>query len=148
MRKCGTAEEPELLCPSAEPGMVGSVAFGVVGGTAEEPRVRHLEQPVPVTDDLLALSGPVSPTEVFRFAARCACHACPNFKHERCSLAARIVTLLPTVTDDLPICPIRPRCRWWREEGREACRRCPQVVTDNVNPSEEMRVASDPASSL
>jgi hypothetical protein len=135
---------PALLCPSAEPGMAGSVAFGIIEGDADEPRLRHLEHPVPVTDELLSLSGPVRPTEVFRFAARCACQACPNFQESRCSLAARIVQLLPVVAETLPACRIRPQCRWWHEEGKDACLRCPQVVTDNYHPSELMRLASDP----
>jgi hypothetical protein len=137
--------ETPLLCPSANPGMTESMAFGVVGGTPEQPHLQHLERPVPVTDELLALAGPVTPTEVFRFAAPCACNACPNFSGSRCSLATRIVRLLPVATETLPPCRIRSRCRWWHEEGKEACLRCPQVVTDNYRPSDLMRLASDPA---
>ena len=124
--------------------MAGSVVFGIVGGTADEPRLRHLEHPLPVTDELLSLSGAVRPTEVFRFAAPCACQACPNFQESRCSLATKIVRLLPVVSETLPACRIRAQCRWWHEEGRAACQRCPQVVTDNYNPSHLMRLASDP----
>jgi hypothetical protein len=60
-----------VLCPSAQPAMAGSMAFGVVTGTAEEPRVAWIEKPVPVTGDLLALTGPVPPTQVLRFSAPC-----------------------------------------------------------------------------
>jgi hypothetical protein len=141
-------EDPPLLCPSAEPSMSGSVVFGIVGGTVDEPRLRHLEKPVPVTQELLELSGPVRPTEVFRFAAPCACDACPNFQGARCSLATRIVKWLPAVEEKLPVCSIRPHCRWWREEGKSACQRCPQVVTDNYHPSEFMRRATDATTSF
>jgi len=47
------------------------MVFGVVGGTAEAPRVAWLERPVPVTEELLALAGPVPPAQVMRFAAPC-----------------------------------------------------------------------------
>ena len=57
-----------VQCPSARPEMRGSAAFGVIQGTVEQPLVGFLEQAVPVTEELLALSGPVEPTEVFRFA--------------------------------------------------------------------------------
>jgi hypothetical protein len=31
-------------------------------------------------------------------------------------------------------------CRWFRQEGREACLRCPQVTTEQRNPSELQRI--------
>jgi hypothetical protein len=145
-RALAPGKKAPLLCPSAEPSMAGSVAFGIVGGTADEPHLRHLEQLLPVTEELLSLSGPVRPTEVFRFAAPCACNACPNFQDSQCSLATRLVKWLPEVTETLPPCQVRPHCRWWHEHGKAACLRCPQVVTDNYNPTEQMRLASDPTS--
>ncbi|AUB35003.1 hypothetical protein COO91_00851 [Nostoc flagelliforme CCNUN1] len=90
------------LCPSAKPEMEGSVVFGVVGGTVEEPRLHHLIKPQPVTEDLLALSSPVAPTEIFRFAAPCASNACQHFDGSKCRLATKIVHLLPKVVDELP----------------------------------------------
>jgi hypothetical protein len=127
------------FCPSAEFGWDGSVAIGVVGGTAEKPRVSLLATPQPVTEELLALASPVTPTEVLRFAAPCLCDGCIHFKDANCRLAERIVKFLPKVTDRLPVCAIRARCRWWLQEGAAACTRCPQVVTDNHYPSAEMR---------
>jgi len=132
------------LCPSARPEMEGSVLFGVVGGTAEEPRLAYLTEPHPVTDELLALSGPVTPTEVFRFAAPCAENACQHFDGSTCRLAARTARLLPPVVEVLPPCRLRPTCRWWRQEGRAACVRCPQIVTDNYHPSADIERAADP----
>ncbi len=38
--------------------------------------------------------------------------------------------MLDPVVSGLPRCAIRPTCRWFREQGRAACIRCPQVVTD------------------
>jgi len=77
-------------CPSAQPEMAGSVVLGVVGGTVDEPRVAYLAEPPPVTDELLALSGPVKPTEIFRFAAPCTGNACQHFDGSNCRLATRI----------------------------------------------------------
>jgi hypothetical protein len=54
------------LCPSTtHPEQEGSVVFGVVGGTVESPRLAYLREPQPVTDELLAVSGSVTPTEFF-----------------------------------------------------------------------------------
>jgi hypothetical protein len=136
-------ERAELVCPSAQPDMHGAVAFGVVLGSAREPRLMHIEQPVPVTETLLALSGPVPATEVFRFAAPCAGRACKHFDGQDCKLVERIVQILPRVTGDLPPCAIRAECRWWRQEGKSACFRCPQIVTETYSSSEDYVLAAD-----
>jgi len=124
--------------------MEDSVVFGVVGGTVQEPRLGYLTQPLPVTDELLALAAPAKPTKVFRFAAPCAASACVHFKDDRCRLATRAVQTLPLVAEVLPACRIRRDCRWWRQEGADACRRCPMVVTEVEHPSDVVVEAGDP----
>jgi hypothetical protein len=132
------------LCPSAQPDWDGSVTIGVIGGTAQEPRVTHFAKSRAVTVPLLQLAAPVHPTEVFRFAAPCLCEGCVHFGRDRCRLVERMVELLPPVAETPPPCPIRHDCRWWGQEGVQACLRCPQVVTSNYNPSEAMVAASTP----
>jgi hypothetical protein len=133
------------LCPSAQPEMADSVVFGVVGGTVEEPRVGYLKETLPVTDEILALASPVKPTEVFRFAAPCAGGGCQHFDGTNCRLVRRTVNMLPAVVEVLPSCRIRPNCRWWQQEGKAACMRCPLVVTENYLPSEQQRHVADPS---
>lgn len=136
-------DEDVPLCPSAQPEMTGSVVFGVVGGTLDAPRVGYLATPLPTTPELLALSGPVEPTEIFRFAAPCAGSACRHFDGSTCRLAARTVELMTPVVDQLPPCRVRPECRWWLQEGKDACLRCPQVVTQAYAPSELARKVAE-----
>jgi hypothetical protein len=131
------------LCPSAQPKMESAVAFGLVLGSVDTPRVVQLEHPVSVTRELLKLSEPVQPTEVFRFAAPCAGQACKHFDGLNCSLAQRLVNILPRVTSDLPPCHIRSECRWWLQEGKAACFRCPQVVTETYDVSEDYLRTAD-----
>jgi|ERR687886_2819986 hypothetical protein len=138
------ADKTPLLCPSVQPRGQESVMFAVVGGTVKEPRLRYLEEPVPVTDDSLALSALVEPTEIFRFAAPCARKACQHFDGSKCRLVSKTVQLLSEVVEVLPPCRIRSNCQWWQQEGKAACRRCPQVVTIIYNPSEEIRKVTDP----
>ena len=133
-----------IQCPSAQPGMPGSMVFGVVGGTAEAPRVAWLERPVPVTEELLALAGPVPPAQVMRFAAPCQEKACCHFDGTNCQLATRLVQVLPAVDDSLRACRIRPTCRWFVQEGKAACYRCPQIVTYSLNPTEQLSLAATP----
>lgn len=137
-------DETPPFCPSAQPGMEGAFAFGVMGGTAEERRVGYLAERVPVTDKLLELAGPVKPTEVFRFAAPCAGGACGHFDGTDCRLATKLVQLTPPVTQALPACTLRPDCRWWRQEGKSACMVCPSIRTETFTATEEQRKAADP----
>ena len=134
------------LCPSAQPEMAESVAFAIIGGTVDEPRAIPLVEPRPVTPELLAMTEPVKPTEVFRFAAPCAGSQCAHFDRGNCRLVQRTIALLPVVSETLPACRIRAECRWWLQEGRAACMRCPQVITENWQPSDEARQAADPFS--
>ncbi|MBG1267514.1 nitrogen fixation protein [Nostoc sp. WHI] len=130
------AGDKTTLCPSARPESVDSVVFGVIGGTVTKPHVAYLKHPQPVTDELIAKASPITPAEIFRTAAPCATKACQHFDGQDCRLATRIVEKLPVVAEELPPCSIRRDCRWWQQEGKAACMRCPQVITDNYNPSE------------
>lgn len=126
------------LCPSAPGCPGGSVLIGVVAGTSDGPRVLPTEAPVEVTDELLALSGPVSPQEIFRFASGCRAEACVHFNDGCCQLARRAVERLAEVQQRAQHCPIRPRCQWFRQEGIAICRRCPQIITEQHDPSPVM----------
>lgn len=139
-----TNTEKVSLCPSARPESSGSVAFAIAAGTVEKPEVLHLPTPLPVTEELLALAEPVTPTEVFRFAASCAEKNCSHFNGSQCQLVQRIVDSVPPAVATLPPCRIRQDCRWWQQEGKAACFRCAQIVTDNLSASESVRSASIP----
>lgn len=133
-----------LLCPSARPDWHGAEAIGVVGGTVADPRVRYLSRRLPVVDDLLDMTAPVQATEVIRFAAPCARHACQHFRDARCHLVEKVVAQLPAVVDELPPCAIRETCRWFHQAGADACKRCPQIVTDAPPLDERMLAITDP----
>ena len=133
-----------LMCPSAQAGMEDLRLLGVVESTDDGPRVAYLNEDVPVTLELLATAAPAPSSEVFRIAARCEEKRCTHFNGSKCKLATRIVQILPAVADALPICLIRSTCRWYQQEGREACFRCPQIVTQVSNPVEELALAATP----
>jgi hypothetical protein len=133
------------FCPSARPGQEGAFAFGIASGEAGERRVGYLESRVPVSDELLALAGDVRPTEVFRFGAACAGGGCSHYDGHDCRLATKLVQLMPPVSKALPACQLRPDCRWWQQEGKKACLRCPAIITDCYMPSDGQRLAADPA---
>jgi len=116
-----------------------------MAGTATEPRLAYLDQTAPATDEILEMAKPVQPTEVFRLAAPCVESKCCHFDGRNCQLATRIVQILPAVAEVLPTCAIRKDCRWFQQEGKAACMRCPQVVTLNCAASDSMQRAATPA---
>jgi hypothetical protein len=130
------------LCPSAQPGMDNCRVLGVVQQEGPAPTIVYLSELLPATEDVLALSAPLKPTEVYRLAATCAEHRCPHFDGADCRLATRIVQILPAVVGALPPCTIRKDCRWYSQEGGGACRRCPEVTTVSYDFSETAREVS------
>jgi hypothetical protein len=136
-----------IHCPSAQPSADG-VVIGVVTGTADERRIGYLSKPQPVTEEILALAAPAAPAEVFRMASPCMGDGCKHFAGGDCHLVKRIVAHFDPVVSGLPPCQIRPTCRWFRQEGRVACVRCPQVVTNSRDGTELQRWVSDPDATL
>ena len=131
-------------CPSAQPDMAGARVFGVRRSGPDGPRTGYLERAVEATPEVLAMAGPVPPTQVLRMAATCEESRCAHFDGTDCRLATRIVQLLPPVVAVLPRCAIRNDCRWFAQEGRAACLRCPQVVTLTNDASEVLVEAARP----
>ena len=137
-------EAERQMCPSAQPTHVGARVFGVqVGTSLDDVRVGYLPEAYPVTDELLALANPEAPTEVLRIAAPCI--RCAHHDENGCGLARRIATMLEPVVGSMPRCAIRSTCLWFRQEGKAACLRCPQVTTIKRAPTSfEQAVAGLP----
>jgi hypothetical protein len=134
---------PTLLCPSQTSIGPDTQVFGVLTGSAAEGlQVGYLTEALPASPELLAVAAPAKPTEVFRTAAPCVERGCQHFDGAKCQLAARITSMLYPVVSALPRCAIRRTCRWFRQEGRKACLRCPQVATEQRNPSELQRAVA------
>ncbi len=132
-----------LLCPSAQPDMNSATVLGVVDD--ESPGlIAYLNERVEVTTDILGLTGAVKPVRVLRFAASCEESACAHFNDNACSLVTRIVDRLPAVVSMLPRCNIRQGCRWYAQEGKAACYRCPQVTTEQSQATDAMASVARP----
>jgi len=137
------SSQPAPFCPSMQSDTAESIVFGVNEATSEEPHIAYLATPQEVTNTLLESIHPVTPTRILRIAAPCAQEACLHFDGKDCRLVQQIVQLLPPVVRALPPCRIRPICRWWQQEGRAACLRCPQIITESHTKSELLQISAD-----
>jgi hypothetical protein len=109
------------------------VILGVIETTGSgETHVSYLERLARVTDGTVAAyaSGTLRPTSSFRFAAPCQQSGCQNWSGTNCRVGERLVQILSIVSQQLPDCQLRPVCRWFDQEGAQACLRCPSVITD------------------
>lgn len=121
-----------LTCPSARTEFEGSEVIGIVLPSEDHGRqIQFLPHPVPVTDEMRAIPQALPFSEFLRVAAPCADSKCANFEDGACAVASSVRGTEPMVAD-LPPCHVRGTCRWFRQEGREICFRCPAVVTDTL----------------
>jgi hypothetical protein len=122
-------------CPSAQPDAEEARIIGIVEGTAEKPQVAYLQKGVAVSAEMSVPPPGISATRIFRFSGKCVGSACGQFGDGQCQLGKTITQMLAPTVDELPACTIRATCRWFAENGRDACLRCPQVMT-NILPND------------
>lgn len=103
--------------------------IGVVAGTVDEPRIAYLKHEAVIDASAVPCVGAMNVTEVFRFAAHCEDQLCAHFFSSRCTLGRRLVDGVDPVVTELPACTIRRTCRWFVEQGKPVCLRCPQVIS-------------------
>jgi hypothetical protein len=133
-----------MHCPSAQPDDPQAAVLGIVRRGEGPAQVQILPQMLPPETLTVLVPSSLRPTEVLRFAAPCVEQQCTHFDGNRCLLAHRIAGGLPAVVERLPPCAIRRTCRWFAQESTEACRRCPQIITEPYVPSNVMREVSRP----
>lgn len=103
--------------------------IGLLSGTPQAPRIAYLKAEAVIPAQAVPVMPGLAPVELFRFAARCEEGRCAQHADGRCSLGQRLVDGVDPVVNSLPSCTIRESCRWFAEQGRPACLRCPQVIT-------------------
>lgn len=140
-------DPPTRWCPGGQPSDPDAVIFGVRTGV-DGVRVGYLDRTVKATDDVLALSNPVDPLEVFRVGVPCAGAGCAHFGDGRCGLASAIVADVPVAVEIAPACALRSACRWFSQEGTAACLRCPAVITRETGRNGPVALAASAAPRL
>lgn len=127
-----SADGGARMCPST-PVSNATVFLGMIstGG-----RVAYVSPAVPVTaEDIATLpTAPGrTPESTYRFAGPCVEGGCGHWSGSHCRLGEEMATHHVEVPEDarsLPKCAIRPQCRWYAEQGADACTVCQFVTTD------------------
>lgn len=125
-------DEEEATCPSSQC-KEGSLLLGIVQADG---RMGFLGVPLEVDTSFVerAHAGR-SPERRFRFASPCLECGCQQWTGSRCRVIDDVIDeVADTGSSDLPRCGIRGSCRWFRQQGVDACRVCPIVITDTLSP--------------
>ncbi len=111
------------MCPSYL-GKVGAQLFGVVN---KDGKVQFIT-PLAVTEEFVQQNDHLE--QRFRFAGKCVEKGCAQWNNEesKCSLSQKVQELDLNQNKELSFCPIRSQCRWFSQDGNEACFSCNEVT--------------------
>jgi hypothetical protein len=75
----------------------------------------------------------VEPERYYRFSSPCVQNGCKQWQGGGCSVIKKVLHAgLEDLPTDAPACIIRTTCRWFHQEGVQACYVCPMVITDST----------------
>lgn len=111
------------MCPSYI-GKVGAQLFGVVN---KDGRVQFIT-PLTVTEEFIQQNDNLE--QRFRFTGKCVEKGCAQWDSEesKCSLSKKVQNLETVKNTELSFCPIRSQCRWFSQDGNDACFSCNEVT--------------------
>ena len=122
-------KQKDVLCPSSSCDD-GSYLLGIV----------KEDRKVLIANDLIKIDSKFvqiaklgrKPEKRFRFANNCITTNCKQWQQGRCSVIDIALDALSPkeILEELPKCPIRTDCRWYKQCGGRACIICPEIITD------------------
>lgn len=109
-------------CPSYI-AKAGAQLFGVVN---RDGKVRFIT-PLTVTEEFLATNNP---EQRFRFTGKCIEKGCGQWNNRdlKCSLPAKMQHPGVPEASSMSFCPIRGECRWFFQDGSQACFSCNEIT--------------------
>lgn len=138
MKQINQDEQKSLQCPSS----MATPGAGLLGVRQEDGTIAILPQVLPVDETFIQIGqmDPVPLEQRFRFTNACIEKGCKQWNGKSCGVAKRVVRHMEKVntSNDLPPCGIRSSCRWYAQEGNNACKICSFVVTEITNEESEI----------
>lgn len=114
------------LCPSA-PLSEGAKLLGIVNSDNE---IDLLSEPLTIDTEFIDSASKGRPIEKrFRFVNKCVKNGCQNWVGESCNVVKIVLENIHKKywAENLPDCTIRNDCRWFGQEGVDACKVCTLV---------------------
>ena len=139
------SENDRILCPSsrAKPGA------RLIGVRQDNGAVAILPQPLHIDEHFIEIANRSSPAEQkFRFTHKCVESGCTQWTGSRCGVADNVLALAEgmQLQEGIPSCGIRHQCRWYNQNGENACKVCPLVITETTE--EEWLMTEESANSI
>lgn len=118
----------KIMCPSSK-AQKGAMLLGIL---QDDGKVSILPQPLRIDETFIETAGHQRPAEEqFRFTNKCVESGCSQWTGKRCGVADKVLSVLNDLPpqNEVPVCALRPSCRWHLQSGEEACRACVFVIT-------------------
>ena len=123
-------QKDSIMCPSnrCKP---GSKLLGI---RQDDGSVSILPEALPIDQAFIdkVTNHERPPEQRFRFTNKCIEHGCNQWTGKGCGVIDQVIQFLDNipVSDELPRCSIRVRCRWFLQKGGDACKVCPFILTE------------------
>jgi hypothetical protein len=105
---------------------------------ADNGQINFLSHKVVINSEFIQIAGlGRKPEKRFRFANTCIENKCSQWENGQCGLIRKLVNAFhdneeseQVFTNSISNCSIRYDCRWYGQYGFDACKICPEIVTD------------------
>ena len=111
----------------------GAILVGIVN---EDNEVDFISNPIKINAAFVRSAKEVDKAaeKRFRFSNKCVQSGCQQWTGSRCGVIDKALTTIEEKywKENLPACSIRSTCRWFSQNGANACKVCPLVITDTM----------------
>lgn len=122
-------ENKNLSCPSS----IANEHAQIIGIKLHE-EVNILPKLLPVSNEFLQLANKGNMMlKDFRFTNKCIESGCNKWNGKKCGLVDKLIEKIETQASKIPICAIRQSCRWYSQNGFDACKICEKVTYEMEN---------------
>ena len=122
------SKELSPLCPSGRC-KKDSILLGIVQPEGE---VSILKEKIFIDENFVKIAKTGrTPEKRFRFAETCVTSACKQWRNGKCGVIDKAIQIDidKYKKSQIPECAIRAECRWYHQEGINACFVCPLIIT-------------------
>ena len=110
----------------------------LLGKVKQDGTVGFLQNKIPLDAAAVAAFKKIGdPERHFRFSSPCVQKGCGQWSNGQCGVIKEVLNAFADadLPPDAPACAIRSSCRWFHQEGVQACYACAFVITNLTVPA-------------